>query len=400
MQRKIVFGIVLALLLIGMLTLAFNIQPVKAWTGTVYIRADGSIDPPDAPIMTFDNVTYTLTDNITSFGDGIIVERDNIVIDGAGYSLQGPPTRWPLFKGIDLSGRRNVTVTNMKIMSIYYGIYLNSSSNNSIVRNTLTANGKGIWLSGSSNYTSIVGNNITNNLQGIHLRASNHNSIVANNLENEMEGIIFTGDYIGGILLYALNNSVVRNNIKAHTVRGISLISSLNSTIVRNSIIGNNEEGIWLSNSFDNHIVENNITSNGKGIRIMGSSGNTFYGNNIVNNQEGIFLSSPANNNVIYHNNFINNTQQVYIYPIHHPINVWDDGYPSGGNYWSDYEGDDLYRGPNQDEHGRDGIGDTPYTIDENNQDKYPLMHPWGSRQAAIWTRIRNILFTKLQRKP
>jgi len=41
-----------------MLGMALNIQPAKAWTGTVYIRADGSIGPADAPIITYDNVTY------------------------------------------------------------------------------------------------------------------------------------------------------------------------------------------------------------------------------------------------------------------------------------------------------------------------------------------------------
>lgn len=39
------------------------------------IRADGSIDPSDVLIITYDNVTYTLTDNITSSADGIVVEK-------------------------------------------------------------------------------------------------------------------------------------------------------------------------------------------------------------------------------------------------------------------------------------------------------------------------------------
>jgi len=54
--------------------------------------------------------------------------------------------------------------------------------------------------------------------------------------------------------------------------------------------------------------------------------------------------------------------------------NVWDDGYPSGGNYWSDYDGLDLYSGLYQNETGSDGIGDNPYIIAENNQDRYSLM--------------------------
>jgi hypothetical protein len=60
-------------------------------------------------------------------------------------------------------------------------------------------------------------------------------------------------------------------------------------------------------------------------------------------------------------------------------VNVWDDGYPSGGNYWSDYTGADVKSGPNQDLPGSDGIGDTPYIIDANNTDRYPLMNPYGT---------------------
>ena len=57
--------------------------------------------------------------------------------------------------------------------------------------------------------------------------------------------------------------------------------------------------------------------------------------------------------------------------------NFWDDGYPSGGNYWSNYTGVDLYSGSDQDETGSDGIGDTAHEIDADNRDRYPLMNPW-----------------------
>lgn len=65
-----------------------------------------------------------------------------------------------------------------------------------------------------------------------------------------------------------------------------------------------------------------------------------------------------------------NNAQQVYS---HNVVNVWDDDYPSGGNYWSDYTGVNNFSGPYQNETGSDGIGDAPYIIDVNNRDQYPL---------------------------
>ncbi|KPV64194.1 MAG: Periplasmic copper-binding protein (NosD) [Candidatus Bathyarchaeota archaeon BA2] len=232
LYRKAFSGIMLTLLLTSMLTLAFNVQPAKA-SGAIYIRADGSIDPIDAPISTVDNITYTFTDNIN---DSIVIERDNIILDGAGYTVQGTGAHGSI--GIYLPNRINVTVTNTKITTFWHGIALGYSSN----------------------YNSISGNNIANNYWGI-----------------------------------------------------------------------------WL----------------------WGSS-----------------------NNSIFHNNFINNTRQVYDYSWDNPevspsINTWDDGYPSGGNYWSDYTGVDYYSGPNQDQPGSDGIGDTPYIIDEYNIDHYPLMKPW-----------------------
>jgi hypothetical protein len=52
-----IFCLLFAVFLMG---LSFTTKPVKA-SGTIYTRPDGSIDPPDAPISSIDNVTYTLT---------------------------------------------------------------------------------------------------------------------------------------------------------------------------------------------------------------------------------------------------------------------------------------------------------------------------------------------------
>ena len=70
-----------------------------------------------------------------------------------------------------------------------------------------------------------------------------------------------------------------------------------------------------------------------------------------------------------------NNKRQAWLYGVN--INAWDAGHLIGGNFWSDYNGTDEKSGPYQDENGPDNIGDTPYIIDSDNKDSYPLMQPW-----------------------
>jgi hypothetical protein len=82
------------LMIIGFLMLALIlghlVVPVKAWSGAVYILYDGSVDPPSAPIIRSGDLynVYTLTENIYS-SSGIVIGKGNIVVDGAGYTLQG-----------------------------------------------------------------------------------------------------------------------------------------------------------------------------------------------------------------------------------------------------------------------------------------------------------------------
>ena len=340
MKLESVFLKVFLIILVGGSSTALGVQRVEA-SGTIYIRADGSIDPPTAPISTVDNSTYAFADNIN---DSIVVERDNTVIDGAGHTLY-IDRMW--YVGIDLAGRTNVTVRNAQITNAAFlglaGIGLNSSSNNSIIGNNITNNrGYGIVLHSSSN-NSIIGNNITaNHSFGICLDSSSRNRISENNITNN--------DYEGICLGWSSSNSICGNNI-AH----------------------NGEGGIWLYCSFSNSIIGNNITANNEyGIRLEHSSTNSVIGNNIAKSEYGISFYGDSSGNRFYHNHFIDNSQQVRVYPY---ANVWDDGYPSGGNYWSNYNGTDS---------DQDGIGDTPYVIDVNSTDNYPLMGMFYC-SAMIW---------------
>ncbi len=123
---------------------------------------------------------------------------------------------------------------------------------------------------------------------------------------------------------------------------------------------------MFLSSSHYNLIVGNRLENNTNGLTVAGSSNNTIFENNITNNDSGIRVLGSSNN-TFCHNNLVNNTNQVTSVD---SINKWDCGYLSGGNYWSDYE--DRY--PNATEIDGSGIWNTPYVIDENNQDNYPII--------------------------
>ena len=247
-----------------------TLQAVKA-TSTIIINADGSISPTDAPIQRNGNL-YTLTNDVSSDTDGIVIQRDNAVLDGAGYTIQG--TKMPASRGIYVQGQTYVTIRNIKIKTFESGILLDSFSN----------------------CDSIMSSKIEGNDYGIEC------------------------------LAYSDNTTISRNNITANNLIGIWIVGSSNDTITGNIIAGTTQTGIDLESSF---------------------------------------------NDTIYHNNFIGNTIQFSLYD---STAAWDNGYPSGGNYWSDYSGTDVHSGPNQNMTGSDGIGDTPYIFDLNNVDNYPLM--------------------------
>ena len=168
-MKKIVF----ILLSIFVFTLAFISLSAKA-SGTIYIKADGSIDPSSASISSVDNVTYTFSDNIN---DNIVVERSNIIIDGAGYTLQGSGSG----DGFNLTNLTNVTIQNTNIKSFNRGLYLYQSTNNTISGNNITNNYDGVFADASS-YITVSGNNVTNNSNvGVVIAYQSSNTTISAN---------------------------------------------------------------------------------------------------------------------------------------------------------------------------------------------------------------------------
>jgi parallel beta-helix repeat protein len=181
--KTLPYTITLLTLTIIMLNILFPYTRTVYADSTIYIRSDGSIDPPTAPIQRVGN-TYTFTANIN---DRIIIERDNIILNGNSYKLAGAGANY----GIYFENRNNVTIRNVYITGFKYGIYLKLSTNCKIDCNWLDSNELGgIWIGESTN-NEITNNAIIYSYAGILLTWSNNTNIVANNVvRNNQLGLL------------------------------------------------------------------------------------------------------------------------------------------------------------------------------------------------------------------
>jgi len=184
---------------------------------------------------------------------------------------------------------------------------------------------------------------------------------------------------VGAQLLDTKDSTILNNKVNNNSRYGIKLTDSNNNTIFNNEISHSNHwlnSGIKLWNSSSNTLSCNDIRSNYNGIYFdFYSRNNTINSNNITYNEKSGISIVYSRNNTIYRNNFINNSDNAYS----DSINIWNstekitytyDGNTYAnymGNYWDDYEGADA---------NKDGIGDTPYSIDSD-EDFYPLMEHW-----------------------
>ena len=474
-----------------------NFLPVPTPQPAFIIRSDGSVDPPTASIQRTGEI-YTFTDNI--IGYTIAVERDNVILDGSGYTLQGTGSS----TGVFIRNRNSITVRNMEIRDFSKGIRLLTdvgmgiSGNHILSGNNLINNGLGISISYSSNNVlrnnqlnynvgsiyvthsvlsasiadfvndidesntvngkpviywvnqhdkvvpqdaghvglvnctnitvqnqNLIGNRrgimlaytdssvvtlstIQDNAdQGIYMYRSSNNSITKNIITKNGDGIVLSHSSINNIfgntiidnqengiyLRYSSNNTIFENSI-AQNFGGVHVYERCaNNTIIKNSLLDNSEYAVSLDWAYNNNFISTNfIAGNGNGIFVKSSSNNRIIGNKIQNSIGwAIRLEDKGQrDNMIYHNYFINNNSgdglQVSI-PIwwdgethHGNPNIWDDG--EKGNYWSDY----FTRYTNASEVGITGIGDTPFYINPNNIDNYPIVKENMIPEFPSWT--------------
>ena len=210
---------------------------------------------------------------------------------------------------------------------------------------------------------------IWNRKRGIHLLDVSNCNISGNS--------ILRNAYHEGIWLYGASENTITGNKVEGGDSGIKLEFSSSNIITNNSVLGN-QEGISLHEANLNSFHTNFVVNNTYGFVVSDSNDNSFYANNITSYDHGVLIGKPGGyvthvtNNTFHHNNFVNNAVNFGTYQVVVGVNYFDDG--KEGNYYSDYQGED---------NNGDGIGDTPYIIDANNKDKYPLMLPINFTESS-----------------
>ncbi|PVX24102.1 MAG: hypothetical protein CW691_08615 [Candidatus Bathyarchaeum sp.] len=295
-----------------------------------------------------------------------------------------------------------------KVSETKHGLEIMSSSNNTLKDNDISDNVYNLWVNGSelehfiqnfdasntlddkpvyywvnkhdlsvpsdAGYVALV--NCTNvTIAGVEISNNYDGLLLVYTTNSTITKTVITGNYFGVKLYQSTLNNIFENDLK-HNYWGVWLYQSTDNNITCNNIAENSKHGLRLSNSSSNIITENNIAENSKyGLVFSNSSNNKITTNNIINNGVGAgFVGSS--NNVVYHNNFVNNKKHVEVtknavgyIPIPDGMHIFDNNYPSGGNYWDNYNGTDT---------NHDGIGDTSYLVSDyrNNTDDYPLIEP------------------------
>lgn len=325
--------------------------------------------------------TCTLTQDLSQ---GIIIDSDEVTLDGAGHTIRGTGQLFSSGNGVSLLGRFGVTIKNLNVQKFDTGIFLEDSDNITLTGNTASNNlSTGINIRVlpplnlfHRNFNVLTGNNALNNgSTGIAILNGNRDTLTGN---------IANSNGSRGIALNGLGNHTLTGNTASNNNIGILLNVSSGNTLTDNIVqenttndvsvvVGNPDPRLDCDNNFTNtigsggrpiryfhdetiHIHDetfselvlcntdnssiDNVTINGSatkknnGLFLLQTDSSTITNSTSSNNAFGISLSS-SNTNTIYHNEFSGNATQA---SVSGSGNIFNLALPTGGNHWDDYD--------------------------------------------------------------
>ena len=309
--------------------------------------ANDSFEWLQSPVFITGSAGITITgsdlSNATS-SNAVILESDiQILVAGCNFFNDSAA-------GIGVDFVDNMTVTDSKLADLQGAGFLVNNAENVVVTGNNFDNdgGNGVFLTGVQGFVA-SGNQLDNDSNAIFM-SNGIDAVVANNTA--------LADQDGGLIATDITGfDVIGNNISDEPDNSVLDISACSNFA----------------------LTDNTFFDDGNAVDISGASQGTLIGNGFIDDASSFDLSSPVIAQS-YHNDFISDQGWV----IDGATLAWDDGYPEGGNYWSNYTGVDLFSGPGQNVPGADGLGDTPFVLDLLDIDHYPLMTPWSDHAAVF----------------
>lgn len=257
--------------------------------------------------------------------------------------------------------------------------------------NTAAYSEYGVYVYYALGPVTVDGNDLSHSEYAIYLEdcGSGATLISGNNASDASEYAIYVSDGLGvtvtdniavNTTTYAVYLSddrgqdvVVGNDLeRAHGTGVYDYDNGLGGPTIEDNLLGDSSEPLALYDDDLDAVVVGNDLSNSQTVILDDNDLASFAGNNLLNVSQ---IEVEYNEIGLFYHNDINSTAFVQL---DNSLggSTWNAPYPVGGNYWTGYRGTDQYSGPEQNLAGADGIGDTPYTVD-NATDLYPLMTPW-----------------------
>ena len=251
------------------------------------------------------------------------------------------------------------------------GVHVASSRNVTVSLSDLSRNeGAGFFVDHASKNLTVSDSALINNSVAIQVSSVTGLTMTGDRFDRNSAGMVITdskdvvlrdSDIERSIwsstgFMSITNLTVIGNRIAANMGSDCVRLTHI-LTVAHNAFESNKGPGLCLDSSFDANITDNRFANNtGWALLVYSSERVRTFGN-------------------AFADNYISGGSQAYDSSPN--PNVWDGGYPSGGNFWSNYRGADQCSGPGQDVcNGPDGIGDVPYAIQVRGADRYPLMRP------------------------
>lgn len=266
-----------------------------------------------------------------------------------------------------LAGCRHVRLSNLTAAGGDVGILI-AFGNDAVVGPGVTVSNVSLGIEiTQSTGVQVVSSSIIDTAFGIDVETSTSVRIAASRVSSPFSA---TGPY-DGVTVRGSDRVNVSGNLVRHRRNALVVTASGNVTL-GNNVAGLSVIGLNASASNDLQVVGNRFTQDTHGMRLRNLTNGVFTGNAFLD-----ILADAANVTGSAGLAFVRNVfggARDNAYDEHGASDVWDGGYPTGGNFWADYRGSDQLHGAGQNQSGPDGFGDTPYAFNVSAEDHFPLM--------------------------